>query len=197
MTSQVEIVNQGLGKLGEDFIVALDQDSESARWMNTFYNPTLRALLRSYNWNCALARVVLAPLSTAPAFDYLYQFQLPADCIRPILPKKSDWVVEGKKILTNEGNTLYLRYIRMLEDPNDMDDCFIDVFACKLAAQGAEKITQSATKRQLAEAEFVESMRRAARANAYERIAQDQSESSWVDSRIVGVSYPETTNAGY
>jgi len=177
MTSQVEIVNRGLGKLGEDFIVALDQDSESARWMNTFYNPTLRALLRSYNW--------------------LYQFQLPADCIRPILPKKSDWVVEGKKILTNEGNTLYLRYIRMLEDPNDMDDCFIDVFACKLAAEGAEKITQSATKRQLAEAEFVESMRRAARANAYERIAQDQSESSWVDSRIVGVSYPETTNAGY
>lgn len=197
MTSQVEIVNRGLGKIGEDFIVSLTQDIESARIMNAFYPLTLRFLLRSYTWNCALSRVILAPLSTAPAFDFQYQFQLPSDCLRPILPRKSDWVVEGKKILTNEGDTLRLRYVRYLDDPNDMDDCFVEVFACKLAAETAEKITQSSSKRQTAEEEFKEAMRVASRCNAYERIAQEQAESSWVDSRIVGISYPDTTEAGY
>lgn len=187
MTSKVDIVNRALDKLGADTIVDLTQDSENARVMNRQYNIVLRSLLRSHTWNCAIARVILAPMATKPAFDFSYQFQLPSDCLRPLLESDTtDWTVEGKKILTNDGNTINLRYIRMLDDPNDMDDCFIEVFACKLAMESAEKITQSKTKRDSATQEYKDALVVARKANAFERIPDEQSASSWVDSRIVG-----------
>lgn len=187
MTSKVDIVNRALDKLGADTIVDLTQDIENARVMNRQYNIVLRSLLRSYNWNCAITRTVLAPLATTPAFDYDYQFQLPADCVRPLFPKDvTDWVVEGKKILTNDGNSINLRYIRMLDDPNDMDDCFIEVFACRLAEESAEKITQSKSKRDKATEERKEAMLVARKANAYEKLPDEQTASSWVDARVVG-----------
>ena len=198
MTSKVEIVNRSLDKLGADTIVDLTQDSENARVMNRQYNIVLRALLRSFNWNCAITRIILAPMAVAPAFDFSYQFQLPADCLRPLFPfDVTDWIVENKKILTNDGNSINLRYIRMLDDPNDMDDCFVEVFACKLAMEAAEKITQSKTKRDLAAQEYKEAMIVARKANAYEKIPDEQSASSWVDSRIVGAVLDPSKLSGF
>ena len=86
MTSDVEIANRTLDKLGAENIVTLDEDSENARTINRMYTSVLYSMLRSHTWNCAKKRVQLAPLSTTPAFDYDYQFQLPADCLRPIFP---------------------------------------------------------------------------------------------------------------
>ena len=188
MVSQVEIANRTLDKLGAENIVSLTEDSENARIINRMYNIVLRSMLRSHTWNCAKKRVVLAPLSTAPAFDYNYQFQLPADCLRPIFPSDvKDWSVEkGNVLLTNEGNVLNLLYIAMLDDPNDMDDCFIEAFACKMAVECAEKITQSTSKRTAAKDEYNEAMATARKANAYEAIPVQQDSSSWVDARITG-----------
>jgi hypothetical protein len=198
MTSKVDIVNRSLDKLGADTIVDLTQDIENARIMNRAYNLVLRSLLRSYVWNCSLKRVVLAALSTPPVFGYRYQFQLPSDCLRPLLPKDpSDWVLEGKQILTNAGDTLSLRYIRFLDDPNDMDDCLVEAFACKLAMECAEKVTQSLSKRGEAKDEFREAMAVARRSNAYERIPDEQEESSWLDARLIGPRVSTKTMEGY
>jgi hypothetical protein len=198
MTSKVDIVNRALDKLGADTIIDLTQDLENARIMNRAYNLVLRSLLRSYTWNCSLKRVVLSPLSTPPAFGYLYQFQLPSDCLRPLLPKDpSDWRVEGKTILTNGGSTVYLRYIRFLDDPNDMDDCLVEAFACKLAMECAEKVTQSLSKRGEAKDEFREAMAIARRSNAYERVPDEQGESSWLDARLVGPQMAGRSLDGY
>ena len=191
MVSQVEIANRTLDKLGADNIVSLTQDSENARIINRMYNIVLRSMLRSHTWNCAKKRVVLAPLSTAPAFDYSYQFQLPADCLRPIFPADTtDWSVEkGNVLLTNDGTTLNLLYISMLDDPNDMDDCFVEAFASKMAMECAEKITQSPGKRKMAKDEYDDAMAVARKANAFEAIPSQQDSSSWVDARVTGPGY--------
>lgn len=188
MTSEVDIGNRALDKLGAENIVSLDEDSENARIINRMYTIVLNSMLRSHIWNCAKVRVVLAPLTAAPAFDYDYQFQLPADCLRPIFPADvTDWSIEkGGVLLTNDGDTLNLVYIATIVDPNDMDACFVEAFASKLAMECAEKITQSASKRKLAQDEYRMAMDEAKKANAYESIPQQQDYSSWVDSRVTG-----------
>lgn len=188
MASQVDIANRALDKLGAETIVSLDEDSENARVINRQYTIVLDSMLRSHTWNCAKTRVVLAPLAAAPAFDYTYQFQLPADCLRPLFPKDvTDWSVEkGNVLLTNDGNVLNLLYVSTLPDPNDMDACFVEAFASKLAMECAEKVTQSATKRKLAIDAYDAAMEVAKKANAYESIPSIQDYSSWLDARITG-----------
>lgn len=188
MASQVDIANRALDKLGAENIVILTEDSENARVLNRMYNIVLESMLRSHTWNCAKVRVQLAPMATAPAFDYGYQFQLPADCLRPIFPPNvRDWSIEkGNVLLTNDGSVLNLVYISTLTDPNDMDACFIEAFAAKMAMECAEKVTQSATKRKLATDEYKMAMDEAKKANAYESIPSQQDYSSWVDARITG-----------
>lgn len=188
MTSQVEIANRALDLLGAEAIVALTEDSENARAINRSYNIVLRSMLRKHIWNCAKKRVVLAPLAAVPAFDYGYQFQFPSDCLRPIFPNDvTDWSVEkGGVLLTNDGNVLNLLYIAMLDDPNDMDDCFVEVFAGELAVKNCEKLTQSVSKRREAKDELKTAWIDARKANAFESIPNMQDYSSWVSARNVG-----------
>lgn len=188
MTSQVEIANRALDLLGAQSIVALTEDSENARAINRCYNVILRSLLRKYIWNCAKKRAVLSPLTAVPAFGYLYQFQLPSDCLRPIFPNDvTDWSIEkGRVLLTNDGNILNLLYIAMLDDPNDMDACLVEVLAGEIAVKNCEKLTQSRGKRQEAKDELKTAWADARKANAFETIPNQQDFSSWVDARTTG-----------
>lgn len=191
MASQVDIANRALDKLGAESIVSLDEDSENARVINRMYDIVLESMLRSHTWNCAKTRTVLSPLAATPAFDYSYQFQLPADCLRPIFPSDvSDWSIEkGGVLLTNDGNVLNLLYVSTLDDPNDMDACFVEAFASRLAMECAEKVTQSATKRKLAIDAYNDAMDVARKANAFESIPMQQDYSSWLAARVAGPGY--------
>lgn len=188
MSSQVDIANRALDLLGAESIVSLTEDSEQARAINRCYNVILRSMLRKHIWNCAKKRVVLAPLAATPAFDYDYQFQLPSDCLRPIFPNDvTDWSIEkGKVLLTNDGNVLNLLYIAMLDDPNDIDDCLVEVFAGEMAVKNCEKLTQSVSKRKEAKEELAKAWADARKANAFESIPNQQDFSSWVDARQLG-----------
>lgn len=186
MASKVEIINRALDLLGADIIEDPEQDIENARIMNRAYDIVRKALLRKYNWNCAKVRVQLAPDASAPAFDYDAQFTVPADCLRPLFPKRSDWKMEGRKILTNEGTTLNLIYIKDITDETEMDSCLVDVFACELAVGVCEKVTQSRLKRQEAKEELGRAWVDARKANAYENNPDAQDESSWIDAMTTG-----------
>jgi uncharacterized protein YifE (UPF0438 family) len=188
MTSKVEIINRALDLLGADIIEDPEQDIENARIMNRAYDIIRKGLLRRYNWNCAKIRIQLAPDATAPLFDYAQQFSLPADCLRPLFPKKSDWAVEGKKILTNEGTVLNLIYLRDLTDENEMDASLVRVFAAELAVAVCEKVTQSLSKRQEAKRELKDAHDEARKSNAYERNPDAQDESTWLDAMVYGTS---------
>lgn len=188
MTSKVEIINRALDLLGADIIEDPEQDIENARIMNRAYDIIRKGLLRMYNWNCAKIRIQLAPDSTTPLFDYAQQFPLPADCLRPLFPKKSDWVLEGKKILTNEGTVLNLVYIRDITDENDMDASLVRVFAAELAVAVCEKVTQSLSKRQEAKKELKEAHAEARKSNAYERNPDAQDESGWLSAMVYGTT---------
>lgn len=196
MTSKVLIANRALTKLGEARIISLTDSSKAAATMDSMFDTVRDDELRAHVWHFAKARAKLAALSTPPLFGFAYAYQLPSDCLRliqigdmlvyPRMDTRGLFSIEGRQILTNIGPSLALRYIRRIEDPNLFDASFIESFACRLAVEGCETLTQSATKRQLAAAEYEAAIRRAIRANAIERPSQVIADDTWLESRGAG-----------
>jgi hypothetical protein len=96
----------------------------------------------------------------------------------------ADYSLEGNKILTDIGSPLKLRYISRVQDTTQWDAMFVEAVACRLAMEMAEDLTQSNTKRELAQAEYTAMLRSAIRASSIEQPAQDMPDNSWLLSRI-------------
>ena len=147
MASNVSICNLALTILGADRITALTDNSENARRLTTIYDPCLEDVLRAHPWNFAIKRSQLARLSSTPIFGYEYEFQLPADCLRPLEINDGaslimGFKIEGRKVLT-EYDTIYLKYITKITDPNQYTSQFIFVLSSRLAAEIAYAVTNN------------------------------------------------------
>lgn len=196
MTSNVYIANRAITKLGEARIISLTDSTKAATTIASMYDSVRDDELRAHLWHFAKTRAKLAALSTPPLFGFAYAFQLPSDCLRliqvgdmlvyPRMDTRGLFSIEGRQILTDIGPSLSLRYIKRVEDPNLFDASFIESFSCRLAVESCESLTQSATKRQLAAAEYDAAIRRAVRANAIERPSQAIADDSWLESRGAG-----------
>lgn len=186
MASVVEICNVALQKLGAGRIVSLTQDDPRARDCNLAYEPMRDAELRAHPWSFAKTRTVLAPDATAPAFDFDYQFTLPSDCVRVLMPNTYDldWHIEGGKILTNEGDSINLIYLKRVTDPNVMDALFREMLSCRIALQLCEVVSQSNTKKVAIQEEYKKALAEARRANAIERVSDDTPVDAWIMARL-------------
>lgn len=101
--SVIDCCNSALSMVGAASIMSLTDNSREARVCNLQYDSNRRDELRKHYWNFAIKRAALAPDTATPAFDFAYQFTLPADCLRIVIPNDAnlDWTLEGRKILTN------------------------------------------------------------------------------------------------
>lgn len=189
MASVVGICNSALIKLGASTIMSLTEGSKNANLANEQFDKLRDELLRGHNWNFATARVKLAQLSEAPAFGFDYGYQLPADWLRSVSVHDNDaglgavaYKIEGRVLLSGASG-IYLRYIRRISDPNDMDAAFRETMAWKLAADLALPITQSST----AMGEMREGYRialiKARGVDAFEDFPESMPESDWVSGR--------------
>lgn len=186
MASFVGICNVALQKLGEPRITSLSQDIKAAREMSVCYEAVRDALLRAYPWSFAIKRVALAADVDVPVGDeFDNQFTLPADCLRVLPPndRMLDWTIEGNKLLTNYDAPLHIRYIGRVEDPNLFDTCFVQLYACDLAVQTCESITQSNTKLQSVKDERRLWLSEARRSGAIEKISSEPPEDDWLAAR--------------
>jgi hypothetical protein len=184
MSGATEIANRALQCLGDTPILDIGDNNERARIMRRAYDPVRKAELRKHIWNFARKRAVLAPEATGPIFGFKYSYATPPDCLRILPPQDArDWTVEGRKILTDCGPALNLPYIADITDPNMMDEIFVEAFAKKLAMETAEKITQSTSKRELAQQEYREAIAEGRRTGAFEQIPQEFPEDDWLLAR--------------
>lgn len=183
--SITDICNSALQRVGAASITSLAENSREARQCNIAYDSNRRDELRRHNWNFAIKRAVLAPDSESPAFDYDYQFTLPSDCLRVLRPAETnlDWAIEGRKILTNDGDTLYLRYIADIEDPSMFDPSFYNVVAAALAIDLCEPLTQSNTKKAQLIQDYKDSVADAKRVDAFESGPEEAAEDTWIVAR--------------
>ena len=199
MASQVEIANRALIKVGDKRILSMTDDLEPARVLSGMWDTVRDAELRVRNWNFSITRASLAALVSTPDWGYDNQYQLPADCLRPIQideyfygPSMSDYrngseaayQIEGSLILTNLDAPLKIRYISRIEDTGAWDAAFTEAFACRLAVESCEKLTQSNSKKDALKQEYADAIRMAVRADAIENPNEPLPDNSWVLSRL-------------
>ena len=143
--SPTSICNQALARLGAKRINDFDDASDTkleAVYCRLFYEQTVRVLTRSHLWRFAKARAQLSQDTEAPEFQWAYSYSLPADVLRPIrIWNNSDQLdgetyysheLEGMKLLMDES-TVYLKYIRWVEEVPSWDALFADVMILSLA----------------------------------------------------------------
>ncbi|ELY5938435.1 hypothetical protein SNN83_001512 [Cronobacter malonaticus] len=197
MATKIIIINRALTKLGAELLMSESDNNKASRAIEAVYDGVLENILRVYRWSFAIKRAKLAALSTAPEYGYLYQYPLPADCLRIDMVtnlEHQDWCgytipippyqVEGRKILTDTESPVFIRYGSKVEDPALFDSAFVEAFACALALEICESITQSSTKKQAAQQDFDLAIKQARSASAIERPPVQQQETSWYTARL-------------
>jgi hypothetical protein len=194
MASDVQIANRALAKLGDKTIVSLTENSNQARAVNECYTLVRQGELRRHPWHFAKRRAQLAASVDTPAFDYVYAYPLPADCLRVLMPMpdsesvqydgKVDWKIEGRSILSNEQGPLSIVYLADVTDPNEFDAAFIDVFASRLAVEVAHRLTGSTEKRKMAQEEYRGALLEARRMNAFEQFSVERPMDDWEIARL-------------
>lgn len=146
--TDISICSNALLMLGDNPISSFNENSGKARVASNLYPSVRDAILRSHLWNCCVQRVQLAPDVTAPAFDYAYQFTLPADFVRALqvgeYGLEGDYRIEGRKVLCDD-NPLNLRYVARNENPATWDGALVDAVTLEMAARMAYAITRSAS----------------------------------------------------
>ena len=200
MASNVQIANSALTKLGSSRITALTDNVKAAREINAIFELRRDYLLRTHNWSFAMTRTTLPALDETPSWGYTTLYQLPTDCLRVVQvndmwvvpgladytsgPDSEPYKITGRRIETDIGAPLKLRYIKRVTDPAQFDAAFVEVFASDLADQVCEALTQSNTKREATRAVLRQSLLEAVRSNAIELPPEAIPDDSWVLSRL-------------
>ena len=166
-TNQITICNSALLKVGADVIASITDTKRAAVVCNTLYALIRDEVLRASPWRFAIERVSIVPNATVPAFDYLYQYDIPNDCLRPLktFPDSIDWIVEGNQILTN-CTCLDLIYIYQNTDESSWDNNFCEAFAYRLAMELALSLTKNIPLKQEMEKSYNASIAQARSMNA-------------------------------
>lgn len=199
MASDTQIANRALSKLGEERILGLNDATKGARELNSMYTMVRDAELRRYRWKFAIRRVSLPALVDAPEFGFAYQYPVPSDFLglvqvnefylRSGTKDKGPWSLEQstdgtqRVILTDINAPLVIRYQARIENPALFDPLFVEMFACKLAFEACEAITQSSTKKDAISKEYDFALKEAVRCDAVEGPPDELPWGSWLDSR--------------
>lgn len=189
MASQTGICNIAMRKLGAGRITNLaDDPSEEAKVLRDLYDACLDAELAAHPWTFASARAAIPANAIAPAFGWKRSYPKPAGFLKTI-EIGDDWcfyradaqsfALEGNAILTDAGSPLRLRYIRRITNTGDLAPLFVMAFACRLAAESAESITQNLSKKEAAWNERRDAIRAAKLSNDIEIPPQRSPMSSW------------------
>lgn len=199
MASNVEIANRALTKVGARRLISLDDNTEGGRTVNSMFTIVRDAELREHSWRFSIKRVLQPAQVSAPAFGYAFQYRIPSDCLKLLQVGQfypgadlSDYVgadtapyaVENGLILTDYPAPLNLRYVARIEDSSLFDSLFVEAFACRLAMELAEPLTQSGQKRQLAAEEYKLAVSAAISANSIEKPPDKIADDTWIMARL-------------
>ena len=192
VTSDVEICNIALTRLGHQQVTALTENTKQGRLCNLHYGPTRDAVLRAHPWNFAIKRATLAQDTfTADDLDeYTYRYSLPTDCLKVIRTDLDalnivdvDYRIEGRKIATNEGS-VFIEYIAQITDVSLYDALFVDLLAQRLSAELAIAFTDTASTAEGHWKIYNAKLNEARGVDAQEGVPRDIQANTWVNARI-------------
>jgi hypothetical protein len=197
VASTIDICNQALIKAGAATITSLNDGTKAANTLNAIYAIKRDAELAAHPWTFAIKRAQIPASATAPDHGWDYAYPLPSDFLALVEvgdnyvfydnssgtdPQAGGplFAVEGGSILTDATSPLKIRYIYRVTAPGLFSPLFVESFACRLAAELCESLTQNLSKREAAWGERKQAIREARRVNAIEMPPQQVPPSSWV-----------------
>lgn len=195
MASKVEVANLALTKLGDDPILLLTDDTKPARTLNRIFDLVADAEMQANWWKFTIKRTELSALVDPPAWGYSSQYPLPSDYlglvqvndiyVRSFSRQQTAWAVESGRLLTDMPAPLKLRYVARAQAAA-WHPLFVDAFACKLAMEACETLTQSDSKFQRIAKQYEIAIQRAHSMDAIENPPEEFPLGSWNESREGG-----------
>ena len=189
MASVTEICNRALQKLGAKRITSIDENSNNARSCLACYSSLLESELQKHRWAFAIKRAELSADANSPDWGRGNQYTLPTDFLRLISPypemdnPERDWVIEGKKILSNDSAPIYIRYIARITDPNIMDPAFREALSARMALEMCEEITQSVNKKESIREDYKTIISDARKVSSIQSVPAEAVEDTWISRR--------------
>ena len=183
-TTRVEICNAALNLIGDKSITSFDENSPTAERCRKIYDITRKSVLRDHPWSCAKKRVILAPVTTYPAFGYSHAFPLPRDFLRLVDANKCKYEIEDRHILAN-AEQINLIYVYDNDNEDTWDSLLVEAMSLKMASRLCKAITGSDSSAESAKAEYLYLLKRARNINAQERLSEEleYSEASYIGDR--------------
>ena len=184
MASVVEIANQARLRVGDEPIISLGDANERGRAVNASWPFVRREVLRAHPWNIAVVRTKLAALADAPSWGFATAYEIPADSLQVLeVDTVQDWRVEGREIRTDATGELSIRYTKDETDSEVYDGILTECMVIRLAAEIAERLTNSRSKRELLLAEYEDKIQEARMADGEEGSPSEFEEDAWVTVR--------------
>jgi hypothetical protein len=180
--SWVSIANMGLRRIGVSSVVtSLAGTDKASTVFNDTYEAARDAVLEDFDWSCASTRAVLAMSTTTPAYDWLYQYALPSSpwclVVREMYPVTSDYVVEGRNLLTNQDNfsdIVAIRFTARLNDPTLFSAKLAKAIAWRWAAENCYAFVQGIQLQNTILKEYMAILNEAESADAYQNKNHDE-----------------------
>lgn len=199
MATETELVNAALRKGGgAKRILALTDSVGSAGIASDVLATERDDLLRAGVWNFAVTRVKLGQLTTLPVFGWSLAYALPSDCERVVsvhdtadgtgvVPYKIESIQQPDlsyiNVIATDASDIYLRYCRLVTDPNLWNASFRQVLILRMAKIFAISIAKSNPLYQGLAAEEKSALSSAKSIDAIEDFPERLPEGSWAASR--------------
>ena len=152
--SEVSIINDALGELGEPVIVNRNDNTAQANAADRFFDQAKEEFLEESHWRFAIKEQQLAQSATAPEFKYSFRYALPSDFIRMVEINEVDvqdvrvplWGRVGDFVHTDETE-VKIQYV-YTADVSTFTPRAATALAFLMAAKMSRLLTDSATQKQ-------------------------------------------------
>lgn len=165
MATEIDIVNAALASLGETTLANLSGTDDRTKQVNALWPRAREAVLRAHPWNCAIKRGSLTTPATLTDSDFAFSYSLPADCIRVLQITLAQYApefrVEQRKLLTDEGEPVHIKYVFASTTYTDWDPLLVDAAAKWLAWMLAWPVTKNASLVQVMQQQALAAIREA------------------------------------
>ena len=158
-TTEIDVINRALVKLGASKITSLTDNGKSERVMSNIVDIVRDRFLRDNPWNPAIERVQLAVNTVAPEWGWASAYDLPSDFIKLLnvesstqtvsvygasnnTPQNIEYKLEGGQILCDETDALNIRYVSRLTDMTRYDPTMIEALATLYAAEACMSLRE-------------------------------------------------------
>jgi len=206
-TSDTQIINLALIRVGAATIGSLTDQSREAEIAKKIYDPLRRELLESHLWNFALTRKTLGKLANGPDFGFEFYYAISSDVLRiiefnggesgtvgagrptvgidliPLWKVEYDPSTDTRVIATNDSKAEIL-YVHDIKDVTQYKPTFLEAFASRLAVEFSYVFTNSVNLTDSLQTRFEKKLALARSFDAQEGSPQQVDANLWLNQRF-------------